>query len=148
MKITTDTLIGAACALVLGLLLGWAGRGLLTFPSSSATDTVYKNWRLICSAPSQKDSNCQMSEDIAAPNNPQQEVARLAIGKNRGKLVMAVTLPLEVTLESGVSLTFGATQSKYYNYNTCIQVGCLVLLPLDDKLMSAMLQAKNAKLIF
>ena len=88
---TTTFVIGAVCALVLGLILGWAGRGLLTYPTSSATDTAFQDWRLVCPAAIQKDGSCQMTDDLL-DSKSHQEVARLIMGKEKGALVLGITL--------------------------------------------------------
>ena len=144
---TTTFVIGAICALVLGLILGWAGRGLLTYPASSATDTAFQDWRLVCPAAIQKDGSCQMTDDLL-DSKSRQEVARLIMGKEKGSLVLAITLPLGVSLEPGVGLTVGKDPMKIYAYRTCAPIGCVAVLPVDVKLLASMQQAKDASIIF
>ena len=145
---TTTTIIAAACALVLGLILGWAGRGLLTYPANSASDTAFQDWRLVCPAASQKGS-CQMTDDLLDTKS-HQEVARLIMGKEKGSLVLAITLPLGVSLEPGVGLTIGSDTKKIkvYPYRTCAPIGCIAVLPVDVKLLASMNQAKDASIVF
>ena len=144
---TTTFVIGAVCALVLGLILGWAGRGLLTYPTSSATDTAFQDWRLVCPAAIQKDGSCQMTDDLL-DSKSHQEVARLIMGKEKGALVLGITLPLGVSLEPGVGLVIGKDPMKIYAYRTCAQIGCVAVLPVDVKLLTSMQQAKDASIVF
>jgi invasion protein IalB len=145
MKITNETLIGTACALVLGLLLGWAGRGLFAYPVNSASETVYQAWRLVCPAATLKDSDCQISGDLM--NNARQTLVHMAITREKGKLVMGITVPLGVSLPPGLGLKLGTATTKYYDYRTCAQEGCIVLTPLDDKTFDMMAKAKDASFI-
>jgi invasion protein IalB len=147
MKIATQTLAGAAGVLILGLIVGWAGRGLLTYPANSASDTSYQNWRLICPAASQKNDSCQMADDLL-DDKTRQEIARLVIGKQKGKLVMGITLPLEVSLEPGVGLTLGKEAMKTYEYRTCTQVGCIVILPVDAKMLGTLRKVDDGSLVY
>ena len=147
MKTATATVAGVAGALILGLVLGWAGRGLLTFNADTATDTVYQNWRLICPASSQKNSACQMSDDLMDAKS-HQEIARLVIGKDKGKTEMGITLPLEVSLQSGVGVVLDSGAMHTYPYRTCTQIGCIAILPLDDKMIATMAAAKKGGVIY
>jgi invasion protein IalB len=149
-NLTQKLVIGGA-ALVVGLVVGWAGRGVAGYNANTQSMTSYDSWRLACPAASQKDVGCEMIQDIL-DSQSHSEVARVAIGKPpSGKATLDITMPLGVALEPGIGLRFG-TDSKEplrtEKYRTCTQQGCIVDIVIDDKLQSALNAGKDGQLLF
>jgi invasion protein IalB len=122
---------------LVGALLGWIGRGVLAGPADVPTMMVYDDWRLICPARKDKDGNCRMSQDIVDSKSGQ-SIASLVLVKEVGKdkkesTVLAVNVPLNVLLEPGIGLKFG-NDSKAYQYKTCLEGGCVAMVPVDEQL--------------
>lgn len=122
---------------IVGALLGWIGRGILAGPPDLPTMTVYDDWRLICPATKEKDSDCRMTQDIVDQKAGQQ-VASLVLLKETDKdkkesTVLAVNVPLNVLLEPGLGLKIG-NETKTYQYKTCLQGGCVAMVPYDKAL--------------
>ncbi len=122
---------------LVGALLGWIGRGVLAGPSDVPTMMVYDDWRLICPARKEKDANCRMSQDIV-DSKAGQSIANIVLLKEVGKdkkesTVLAVSVPLNVLLEPGIGLKFG-NEMKTYQYKTCLEGGCVAMVPVDDQL--------------
>jgi len=127
-----------AGVLLVGLLLGWIGRGALAGPADVPTMMVYDDWRLICPARKDKDANCRMSQDIV-DSKAGQSIASLVLLKELSKdkktesTVLAVNVPLNVLLDPGIGLKFG-NDNKTYPFKTCLEGGCVAMVPVDDQL--------------
>jgi invasion protein IalB len=122
---------------IVGALLGWIGRGVLAGPPDVMTISAFDDWRLVCPAQKDKDATCRMTQDIVDTKSGQ-SIASLVILKeleNDKKVatVLAVSVPLNVLLEPGLGLKFG-NELKTYQYKTCTEGGCIVIVPYDDKI--------------
>jgi invasion protein IalB len=130
--------------LVVGGVCGWIGRGLLAGPGDIPTMNVYQDWRLFC--PTSKDVavSCEMSQDVI-DQKAGMRVARLVILKDKDKsLILAVTVPLQVLLEPGMGLKIGDDQMRVFQYKTCTEEGCLSIIPVNDQIETALVNAKEA----
>ncbi|HEY4275128.1 MAG TPA: invasion associated locus B family protein [Rhizomicrobium sp.] len=160
-NLTQKLALGAA-SLAVGLVLGWAVRGTATYNTATQAMTSYESWRVACPAANQKDVNCEMIQDVL-DSQSHSEITRIAIVHPvGGKLTLNLTMPLGVALEPGVGLTFQAdTDSKdpkdqkaakdamiTAKYRTCTQQGCVVDIPIDDKLQSQLDGDKDGRLVF
>jgi invasion protein IalB len=159
-NLTQKLALGAA-ALVVGAVLGWAVRGVATYNTATQSMTSYDSWRVACPAASQKDAGCEIIQDVL-DNQSHAEITRIAIVKSpAGKLLLNLTLPLGVALEPGVGLTFDSdtdAESKdpkapkqpmiTAKYRTCTQQGCIVDIPIDDKLQAQLDGDKDGRLVF
>ncbi len=133
--------------LIVGALLGWIGRGVLAGPADVPTMRVYDDWRLICPARKDKEANCRMSQDIV-DSKAGQSVASLVLLKEVGKdkkesTVLAVNVPLNVLLEPGIGLKFG-NDIKTYQYKTCLEGGCVAMVPVDEQLEKTIASTNDA----
>jgi invasion protein IalB len=138
--------IGAA-ALVVGLVAGWAVRGVVGYDKATQSMTTYDNWRVACPAADQKDVSCEMIQDVV-DDKTHSEVVRIAIGKPpSGKSTLDLTLPLGVALEPGVGLSFGTDPMRTAKYRTCTEQGCIVDIPIDDKLQASLDAGKDGRLL-
>jgi len=149
-NLTQKLVIGGA-ALVVGLVAGWAVRGVTGYNTATQSMTSYDSWRLACPAANQKDVTCEMVQDILDSQN-HTEVARLAIGKPpSGKTTLDITMPLGVALEAGIGIRFGTDPKeplRTEKYRTCTQQGCIVDIVIDDKLQSKLNDGKDGQLLF
>ena len=149
-NLTQKLVIGGA-ALVVGLVAGWAVRGVAGYNTATQSMTSYDSWRLGCPAAAQKDVSCEMVQDIQ-DSQSHSEVARLAIGKPpAGKLTLDITMPLGVALEPGIGIRFGTDAKeplRTEKYRTCTQQGCIVDIVIDDKLQAKLNEGKDGQLLF
>ena len=142
----TERLVLGAAALVIGLGLGWAVRGLLTYSSTTESLTAYDDWRVACPPAASKALNCEMQEDVLDSKSGS-PVVRVAITSNKGKPELGLTLPLGVALPPGVGLALGTDKPIVFNFRTCKEIGCIAVLPLDDKTMASINAAKDGKIL-
>jgi invasion protein IalB len=125
-------------AVVLGLVLGWMGRGLITYNTGQESSTPYSDWRTVCPAATAKDASCEMVSDVTDPKT-KQVAARVSITRDP-KLgqVIAFVLPLNVQLDPGIGLQIGKDPVRQYKYRTCNQAGCISVTPVEDALVNQM----------
>jgi len=142
----TERLVLGGVALLVGLLLGWMVRGLLTYNPGLETVATYQDWRTACPPSSDAKARCQMVQQVL-DSKSQSQVASVAISEDGGKQVMGLTLPYDVELEPGVGLVVGTDPVKVFPYRTCNQVGCVAVITLDDKLLKSLDTAKNARIL-
>jgi invasion protein IalB len=147
MTSTTERLLIGAGALAVGLLVGWAGHGLLRYSTGTETVTSFQDWRTACPAASAKDASCEIIQDIV-DNQSHNQIARVALAKDNGKPVLGVTLPLGVLLPAGAGIQFGTDPVKRIDYRTCNTLGCIAELTLDDKLQASLDAGKDGRLLF
>ena len=145
-NLTQKLVIGAA-TLVAGLVLGWAGRGVMSYSTSTQFMTSFDAWRVACPAADQKGVNCEMIQDVV-DNESHQELVRIAIGKlPDGKPIMDLTMPLGVSLEKDVGLVLGTEPARTVKYRTCLAQGCIADFPLDDKLQASLNAGKDGNIL-
>lgn len=148
MKNLTERLVVGGVALLVGLLVGWAVRGVATYNTQAAMVTPYEDWRVACPAAENKDAACEMTSDVidAQQNNA---IARISITKDKGgKAMIGFILPHGVALEAGMGLQIGKDPVKVIPYRTCTQAGCIATADFDDKLAGSLHNASDAKVLF
>ncbi len=144
----TQKLVIGAVALVLGLLIGWAVRGVATYNTSTQAVTAYGSWRVACPAAKQANVNCEIVQDVL-DSQTHEEIVRIALGKTPdGKSALDIVMPLGVALEPGVGIVFGTDPMRTAKYRTCTQQGCIVDVPLDQKLQHSLDAGKDGRLLF
>lgn len=132
---------------LVGGIAGWIGHGVLAGPADVPTMMVYQDWRLLCPASKDKDTSCELSQDVIN-ERAHARVARLVVLKDKDKsTVLAVTVPLEVLLEPGMGLKIGDDQPRVYQYKTCTEEGCLAVIPVDDQIETSLAKATDAGVI-
>jgi invasion protein IalB len=140
-------------ALVLGLLLGWAVRGITTYNTGTESTTVYEDWRTFCPQAKVENVSCEVMGDIIDPTS-KATVARISILKdtknkeNPNAELIAFMLPYDVLLDAGVGLQIGKEAVKVVPYRSCNNVGCLAVQPLDDATRSALKSNTETKISF
>lgn len=141
----TERLLLVAGALVIGLLVGWAVRGTVTYNNNMETVAGYQDWRVACPPASTKAQNCEMQEEVVDKSGA--SVVRVAITSDKDKPTLGLTLPLGVALPPGAGLVLGTDKPYLMAYRTCNTVGCIAVLPLDDKMLTAIGAAKDGKVL-
>jgi invasion protein IalB len=145
-----ERLIVGGVALLVGLLVGWMVRGVVSYNIHAASVVSYDDWHVACPAADNKDLHCELSTDVVdrsqATPNP---VARAAISVNKdGKETLSFVLPFGVALEAGMGLRIGKDPVKVYQYRTCNSLGCIADTPFDSTLAGALNNADDVALMF
>lgn len=138
-------LIGAGI-LVVGVLVGWIGRGTLAGSPDLPNMTVYQDWRLACPTYKDKES-CRMSQDIVDTRDGR-PIVNLMVYTEKDKdkhdtTTLAVNVPLNVALDPGLQLKIGGN-TQTYQYKTCTEAGCVAFVPVDAGLEKSIGGAKDA----
>ncbi|HET7085096.1 MAG TPA: invasion associated locus B family protein [Rhizomicrobium sp.] len=145
-----ERLIIGGAALLVGLLLGWMGRGAALYNIHQASLVTYDDWRIACPAAETKEVHCELSTDVVdksqgTPNT----VGRASISTDKdGKQLLGFMLPLGVALEAGMGLKIGKDPVKIYQYRTCNTMGCIATTPFDDNLAAALKNSDDAQVMF
>lgn len=144
----TQKLVIGALALLVGLLVGWAVRGVASYNTGTQAVTAYGSWRVACPAARQPNLNCEIVQDVL-DSQTHEEIVRIAIGRMPdGKSAIDLVMPLGVALEPGVGLVLGTEPMRTAKYRTCTQQGCIVDIPIDQKLQAALNTGKDGRLLF
>jgi invasion protein IalB len=146
MNTWTGRILLGAGALVIGLVVGWAVRGVASYNPGTENVTSYQDWRVACPPASAKDQKCVLQEDVVDGKSGQ-AVVRMGITTEKDKPELGLTLPLGVALPPGVGLTLGTDKPTVFTYRTCNSVGCIAVLPLDSKMMDSLKAAKDGKVL-
>jgi len=140
-------------ALVLGLLLGWAVRGVATYNVATESTTPYQDWRTYCPPATTENVSCELMGDVTDPAQ-KAVVARISIVKDRRNKenpeqeLLALTVPLNVLLEPGVGLQIGKEPVKVFKFRTCNNVGCIATAPLEPAVLDAMESGTETRISF
>jgi invasion protein IalB len=137
-------------ALVLGLLLGWAVRGVATYNVNSSFNTTYDDWRAFCPPAATEAASCEAMGDVVDPNL-KATVARISIVRDKkaeNKEMIAFMLPHDVLLDAGVGVQVGKEAVKVFQYRTCNDVGCIAIVPLEPEMKSALRSNTETKISF
>jgi invasion protein IalB len=140
-----ERLVLGAAALVVGLVIGWAVRGLVTYNTAMETVTGFQDWRVACPPSAAKAQSCEMQEDVLDKSGS--TVVRVAITSEKNKPELGLTLPLGVALPPGAGLVLGSDPPHVMPFRTCNAVGCIAVLDLDDKTVTAIGTAKDGKVL-
>jgi invasion protein IalB len=136
----------AGAALVVGLILGWAIRGVATYPAQTQTVVTYGDWRTACPPAATKDQNCSMIEQIM-DSRTGQSVVQLGVATTKGKTTLSINVPLGVLLPAGAGFVMGTDKPLIFPYRTCTQQGCIADIVLDDKAQASLAAAKDGKVL-
>lgn len=134
---------------ILGALLGWIGRGVIAGPADVPTVQVYQDWRLICPARKEKDTHCSLTQEVVDSNSGQ-AIASISFAKQIDKdkkesKILVVSVPLGVAIEPGIGLKFG-NDTKTFAYKTCVQTGCVAVLPSDEAIEKTLTETSDANI--
>jgi invasion protein IalB len=143
----TQKLVIGAVTLVIGLVVGWAVRGVATYNTSTQAITAYGSWRVACPAAKQANVNCEVVQDVL-DSQSHEEIVRIAVGKlPNGSATLDMVMPLGVALEPGVGLVLGTNPMHTAKYRTCTQQGCIVDMPIDAKLQKELDDGKDGRIL-
>ena len=111
---------------------------------------VYQDWRVICPARKEKDAHCRMESAVPDPNTGQ-TVVTLGIATELDKdkkasKVLVISVPLGVSLPPGLGLKLGS-DTKAYAYRTCIESGCVAVVPSSDALERSIGEAGDTAVV-
>jgi len=146
MNTWVERVVLAGAALVIGLALGWAIRGVATYPAETQTVVTYGDWRTACPPAANKDQNCSMIEQIM-DSRTGQSVVQVGVATTKGKITLSVNVPLGVLLPAGAGLVLGSDKPQIFPYRTCTQSGCIADLVLDHKGLASLAAAKDGKVL-
>jgi invasion protein IalB len=142
---------------LIGGIVGWVGHGLISAsdrvrtismnPNRVATISIYDDWRLTCPQANQAGSACSLAQDVVDEKS-RSEIAHLEMGRAPDGMRLVVTMPYDVALQPGLGLSLDSGTPVVRPYETCNTVGCIATIPVDDKLMSSLRQAKQARVLF
>ncbi|MEJ1968165.1 MAG: invasion associated locus B family protein [Rhizomicrobium sp.] len=133
----------AAVLLLVGLVVGWFGHKALTSPPDLATVAIYQDWRLACPQLSDKDSSCEIQQDVL-DSKSHTELARLSVFRAKdASNTLLVTVPFNVLLDPGIGLGIGTDKPKVYPFETCNGVGCVVRIAFTDDLVKSLKTAAD-----
>jgi invasion protein IalB len=133
--------------LIVGLVAGWIAHALVSPPGQAATVATYGGWTLSCPPYGRDKAECTLALPVLDKQSGG-TAASLMMGRASDGLKLAVTVPLSVFLTPGVALALGSDPMRAYHYDTCTIQGCLVAIPVDDKLLASLRSAKQATLEF
>ena len=142
----TERVLLGVVTLAVGLAAGWAVRGVVSYNPGAESMATYQDWRVGCQPATLKERTCEMQEDVLDGKNGS-VVVRVAITSDKGKPTLGLTLPLGVALPAGVGIVLGTDKPTVFGFRTCNSVGCIAVLPLDDKMLAALAAAKDGKVL-
>lgn len=130
--------------LVLGVILGWALRGP-GLGSDVGRIMVYQDWRLACPSDNDSKASCQLATELVDQKSGT-PLAQLALQRLDDKRTLSIRVPLTVLIPAGVGLQMGS-DTKTYQYATCVPSGCFAFVPVDDKFLDTLNGAQTVSLV-
>jgi len=102
----------------------------------------YHQWRLFCGTTQTAGHSCNIVQDITDPRT-HHAIGQITLWKAaRNTTVMTLRLPIDLMLESGLSLKIGA-EVHTYPFLTCVTDGCFVRIPVTEELDAQMAKASD-----
>lgn len=116
----------------------------MIFMSSSLRAEVHGDWRVDC-----ENERCQASQQLfVGEGEERSRVLSANVLQVQQELLLQMVLPLGVDLRPGVVVRIDQAEEQSFNFVTCLADGCVVLLPLQDKLLSALRAGSKLKVGF
>lgn len=141
----STTVLAAIGAFILGVLVGLgADFALKGKDQRDAMETIggFQGWRLTCPPRTTKDGSCILQQALARKGTGT-ILAQLTVAPDKDKKdVLTVVAPLGVFILPGIKVSVGSGVEKTAAYKTCVQMGCVAAVPIDESLAAAM--SKNA----
>jgi len=132
---------------VVALIAGWVARGLVVHPADAPTITVFKNWQLICPAPTADKGMCTLSTNVSDPKSGGM-VLRFVVSADKDKRRLAVAAPFNVLLQPGLGLKLDGGTMQTFPYSTCNESGCISSVSPDAKTYDGILAAKKIEIFY
>ena len=138
-------------AIALGIFIvgGFAGWLLHSHGDDVAKISFYQDWRLACPADKDQKGACELAVDALDPKSGS-KLAQITIARQSDKddkRLMVVNVPLTVLIPAGLGIQFGSAAPQTFPYATCIASGCVAMIPVDDKIQTAMDAAPSMTLV-
>lgn len=109
-------------------------------PVSSYAET-FGDWRVQC-----EENRCQALQQLFVGEGEQRSrVLSASVVKIQNKLVLQLVLPLGVDLRPGIVTRIDESEERRFPFTTCVNDGCVVLVPLEDSLLAGMKAGKTMK---
>jgi len=137
----STTMLYAIGAFVLGVIVA-IGAERLVFSHKDQRDAmetfgVFQGWRLNCPPRTMKNGTCVMQQALARKGSSA-AIAELNIATRDGKDYLTVVAPLGVLVPPGLKVSIGNGTDKMISYKTCVQMGCVATVPIDQAMADAM----------
>ena len=133
--------------LIAGLLVGWIGRGLIAQPPDAPTISVFKNWQLICPAPTAEKGFCTLSQNVVDPKSGG-VVIRFVVSADAKGRKLALGAPFNVLLPPGIGMKVDDGKLQTFAYKTCNGSGCIASIDASEDLYSGVLHAKKIAVFY
>jgi invasion protein IalB len=146
-KQTRHSMLSGAMPIVIGvcvalLLIGAGSLGTVVMQHVTnagreiVTVVGFKDWRVICPPPSQKNVDCVLNMDVARDQGG--TLLRLSLNDTALNSTLSITVPHGVSLDQGLGFSVGGGEVKVRPYETCDPTGCLANLNLDEQTLNAL----------
>lgn len=140
--------IGVFVALLL-IGIGSLGTVVMQHVKSASREEVtvvgFKDWRVICPPPSEKNENCVLNLDVTRDQGG--TLLRLSLNNTAPNSPLSITVPHGVLLDPGLGFSVGGGEVKVRPYETCDPTGCLAILTLDEQTLSALKTNTNGQVV-
>ena len=127
-------------------MLATLGVTNLVHGNNETTARVYGDWRLNCPPATAKPSPCTLTQDIMQ-NGTGTTLVHIELAQSEGEKRLAVVVPHGVLIPPGLGLGIGSAQIQVLKYQTCDQVGCFVVQPLNDATLDALREADSGRIV-
>ena len=110
--------------------------------------TEYQDWVGIC-AEVQGQERCEIQQVLNMENEQgNTRLLRATVSKMDSQLIMQLLLPLGLDVRPGVVMQIDEGEEFGVPFLTCVQEGCLVAVPLDERRLAAMRAGSAVKVGF
>lgn len=114
----------------------------------AVTRNSYQDWQSIC-VEQQDVTNCQITQTMQVEKDGQVSFAmRITLFKQAENIVMEVTLPLGLNLQSGIALQVDESNEINVPFVTCVAQGCAATIAADEKLLKLLREGTTLKVAF
>jgi invasion protein IalB len=108
----------------------------------------YKDWQSICVS-QQQATNCQITQTMQVEKDGEVSFAmRITLFKQAENIVMEVTLPLGLNLQSGIAIQVDESNEINIPFVTCVAQGCAATIAADAGLLKLMREGTTLKVAF
>lgn len=141
----TRSILTGIGALILGMLAMLSITNIIHGDTES-TARIYGDWRLNCPPTGAKVTACTLTQDIVQ-NGSGTTLVHMEIAQPENGRRIAIVVPHGVLLQPGLGLAIGTAPLKVLRYQTCDQVGCVVIEQLDDATLDALRNGESGRIV-
>ncbi len=124
-----------------GALTAIVGQRLL---SSGGADEIrilaFEDWRVVC-PPRSDEADCELSSNVV-PGQISMVVDDPTLGSR-----LRVIVPHGVFLDPGLGFSIGDQPLQVYQFETCVQAGCFVLVTIDTTTLELLRENMNGEVV-